>query len=100
MVKHAQYNYARSVSKRAKEHKQKSKYLSINWLGLSNLGRLAYPAIPWAPNDRYSYLMVEFDGPEVRLMSLSRLQTCSVSLVGKEICGLYAGELPDNAVIN
>ncbi len=50
--------------------------------------RMTGLSIPWAPSGKYSYLMIEFDGPEVRLMSLSRLETCSVPLVGKEICGL------------
>ena len=50
------------------------------WTALSNFSL--------APNDRYSHFIVERDGPEVRMMSLFRLETCSVYPVGNEMWDL------------
>ncbi len=62
MVKHAQY----MISLHFKSRKQKRAIL--------------------APIDRYSYFIAECD--EVRLMSLSQLETCSVYLDGEEVWSL------------
>ena len=72
MVKHAQY----MISLHFKSRKQKR----------AGIVGLLYPASSLAPIDRYSYFIAECD--EVRLMSLSQLETCSVYLDGKEVWSL------------